>query len=45
MGTGCEDRVDRIERIIVTIGGDEPGPGHILADSDSDANLAIAGIV
>ena len=39
-----EDKIDRIERIIITIGGDEPRPGHILADSDSDAGAAIARI-
>ena len=27
------DRIDRIERIIFTIGGDAPGPGHRLANT------------
>lgn len=43
VGTG--EKIDRIERIIFTIGGDAPGPGHIHADSDTDADAAITGIV
>ena len=43
VGTG--EKIDRIERIIFTIGGDGPRPGHIQADSDTDADAAITGIV
>lgn len=44
LGDPAGDRIDRIERIIITIGGDEAGPGHAVADSDADAGAAIARI-
>jgi P27 family predicted phage terminase small subunit len=40
------DKITRIERrIIVTIGGDDPAPAHIRADSDTDAATTTAAIV
>jgi P27 family predicted phage terminase small subunit len=39
------DKITRIQRIIVTIGGDDPAPAHTHADSDTDADATIAAII